>query len=373
MKVTRDEIFKAVEDTINAGDRVPQIKISGHNSPEHFVARLTDVDLAKLDPLNMFKGVSANDYAVRMSMLWSTIFWKIGEQILKVGNYRTPFRSFFEPMNLGTDIEELAPRIKDPIDRNSLSNSALFTNYVTNYDSFYHRINHFDVFATTYSNAEIARIATSWDYLTHFVNAELENIEKSVNTYLHRIAKAAISSQYLAGGMASIQIAPITDTDSAQNAAIAINTVINNFGVEPSSDYIGYNLNANNPAPIVDVAISDPVMVIRSDIASSIQFRTAMNTYFGAESKFLKDWIVVRDFETTVSSDIDITPGYTPVTSNTDIMAVVLERDAFIYRIKEYGAYNFDNVATLKTSVFHHLDVMANISDRRKAVAIVAN
>ncbi len=367
-----NNVKQAFCDIVNT-NRATKIKLSEHTTPEQAVNRLSSEDLAKFDCLGMFKGISANNYAVKMSMLWTSLFWKIGEQILIVGNYLTPFEKFYKELQVGGDIEEVTPRIKDGLDRNSLSNSALFTNYVTQYDSFYHRINQFKVFASTYDQYEIARISNSWDNITNMLNAELENIIKSSSVYLNDLSKNALATQYLAGGMHTISLNAMTNEFDIKKNAVIINNTIDEMKLEATNKFIPFNLNSNNTTPIRDIATSDIYFVATAELLNNVEFMTTLNTYFQGSShndKFKLNTIKVVDFPTSISSDIEITPGYTPVSSPKKLVGILIEENGFIFRQKSIGTYNFDNAATLKTSIFRHLDAVANISDRRKVVAL---
>lgn len=374
MKLTNvTEVKQAFENIVNEG-RHTKIKLGDKISPSQAMERLTAEDLNKFDVFNSYKGISANSYDVKMSMLWTSLFWKIGEQILIVGQFITPFSRFYKELEVGADIEELAPRIKQGIDRTTLSNSALFTNYITQYDSFIHRINQFKVFASTYDQYEIARISNTWTTLTSMLNSELENILKSSGTYLHRLSKNALSTQYLQGGMDFIEISPIVDKTTAEQGAIAINNTMDEMSLEPTSKYIPFNRNANNATPIEDVSTSNFVLIATADILNNIEFLTHLNTYFdksGNNGRYSFNVIKVTDFNNAISADIDVTPGYTPLVSPKKLKAVLIEENGLIFRQKNIGTFNFDNAATLKTTTFHHIDAMANVSDRRKCVAFV--
>lgn len=373
--LTVDKVIEHAQVIINEG-RLSPIKIMPGSEPPSIINKLTSEDCARIDAnaLNMYRGISANNYNVRASLLWSSLFWKIGEQILIVADFNSPFSKFYQELEVGADIEEVAPRVKDGLDRQTLANSALFTNYVTQYDSFYHRINQFKVFATTYDQYEIARISNTWSNVTNMLNAELQNIILSASDWLHRHSKNALCTQYLSGGMDSISLGNITDRDSAETAAIAMNSAMDAMTIELTTDYIPFNRNSNNTDKTIrDIATSNLVLFSTADLLNNIHFRTSLNTYFGKEwqnDKFAGDVVKVVNWEQTISPDIQVTPGYTTLPSPGTILGFIAERNALIFRKKIIGTFSFDNVATLRTSAFHHLDCMADISDRRKVVAL---
>lgn len=377
MKVDQKLVRTTLQDIINEG-RPTKVEITGNREFSEIAKTLTNEDIRRIDSnnLNMYQGVSANNYAVRASLLWTTLFWKIGEQILIVADFNSPFSNFYQELEVGADIEEIAPRVKEGLDRQTLPNSAILTNYVTQYDSFYHRINNFRVFATTYNQYEIARISNTFANVTNHLNAELQNVLLSASNYVHKLSKNALTTQYLSGGMHSINIGNITDTTTAENAAIAMNNAMDAMTIELNQENIPFNLNSNNPdRTIEDIATSDLVLIAKSSLLNNIHFRTSINTYFGKEwanDKFAGNVIKVGDWSNTISSEIDVTPGYTPPTNPGEVQGFICERNALIFRRKIIGTFQFDNAATLMTSAFHHLDIMANVSDRRKIVALVS-
>lgn len=377
MKITKNEVKQKFLDIVNEG-RARKVVLSDKTTPSQAMERLTPEDLAKFNALGMFNGISSNNYNVKMSMLWTSLFWKIGEQILIVGNYVTPFQNLYKDLEIGGDIEEIAPRLKNGIDRQALSNSALFTNYVTQYDSFYHRINQFKVFASTYDQYEIQRISNSWDNLTNMLNAELENIIKSSSVYLNDLSKNALVTQYLAGGMDSITLEPLNSEFNIKKNAVTVNTIIDDMQLEANTKYIPYNKNANVGTTLIkDLATSPIYLVATAELLNNIEFMTTLNTYFQGTSendKFKLNVIKVSEFPTSTSPDIEVTPGYTEISgaqAKKKVLGFLIEENAFIFRQKSIGTFNFDNAATLKTSIFRHLDALANISDRRKVVALI--
>ena len=173
MNITGKVLRETTEKIINEGRKGAQFKINELTTPRQLLDKLPADALEKFGHVLQYRGIYSADYTVKFSALWSTLFWKIGEQILKVGAYQSPFDRFWKPLEIGGDIEEYTPRIKDSFDRQGLSNSAILSNYITKYDSFFHRINQLRVFASTYDQYEIARISVSWDNLANNINAEI--------------------------------------------------------------------------------------------------------------------------------------------------------------------------------------------------------
>lgn len=383
MRLTTKQVISTLESAINEG-RARKVSINPLSSPATVVNRMSVEDTNRLVKFLGYEGISANTYDAKASIMWTALFYKIGEQLEKVGFYKSPFEQFYMPLTVGLDIEEFAPRIKDGIDRDTLSNSALFTNYTTNYDSYYHRVNQFKVFATTYNSNQIRMISNSWDALTSTVNAELANLDKSYNTFIQDISKASLGTAYASGQVDTVTIPNIVTNDDAAAAAVTINSVVDTMRIEPNELYIPWNRNNSVGAPLAtgnkikDVAGSDIVVILRADIANNVTFRTTLNTYFAGifeenNLTFSKNLLKVDSLPNVVDTRIGVTPGYSAVAANKlkELKGFICERDSFIFRKYEQGTFEFNNAATLNTSIFRHVDLLADISDRRKVCAIV--
>ena len=110
----------------------------------------------------------------------------------------------------------------------------------------------------------------------------------------------------------------------------------------------------------------------------NVTFRTTLNTYFAGifednNLTFSKNLLKVDSLPNIVDTRIGVTPGYSAVAANKlkELKGFICERDSFIFRKYEQGTFEFNNAATLNTSIFRHVDLLADISDRRKVCAIV--
>lgn len=385
---SKADIIGLVEQGINSGRTGTKIKIDGRSTPATVASRLSPSDLESLAKFSGYEGVALNNYTNRASILWGTIYYKLAEQINIVGSYNSPFTKFYQDTPLGAYVEEIAARMKEPLNRDTLPNTALFTDYFTQYDTIQHEIKKHLVFSTTRSDADVARIVTTWDSFTNFINAELENLEKSIQAYIQSYSKGAFKFAYEAGQLETVAIPNITNETDAQDVLITINNLVNVMSLEPNDKYIPYNRNTDSTTrgKVKDVASLDNMMVIlRADLFDSAVFRTAVTHYFAGRFEspnelFSKNLILVDSFapDPTATNpitlaDYSITPGYSavPASKLKELKGIVCERNALIFRKKELGSLDWSNPSTLKTTVFKHIDLYAGISDRRKICALV--
>ena len=301
---SRADIIGLVEQGVNSGRVGTKVKIDGRSTPATVAERLSPSDLNSLVKFSGYDGIALNNYTNRASILWGTIYYKLAEQINIVGAYNSPFTKFYQDTPLGTYVEEIAARMKEPLNRDTLPNTALFTDYFTQYETIQHEIKKHLVFATTRSDAEVARIVTTWDSFTNFINAELENLEKSIQAYIQSYSKGAFKYAYEAGQLETVAIPNITNETDAQDVLITINNLVNIMSLEPNDKYIPYNNNTDSTTrgKVKDVASLDNMMVIlRADLFDSAVFRTAVTHYFAGRFEtpnelFSKNLILVDSF-----------------------------------------------------------------------------
>ena len=196
---SRADIIGLVEQGINSGRAGTKVKIDEHSTPATIASRLSRKDLESLVKFSGYEAINLNNFTNRASILWGTIYYKLAEQINIVGMYNSPFSKFYQDEALGVYVEEIAARMKEPLNRDNLNNSAILTDYFTQFDSFQHEIKKRLVFTSTRSDAEVARLVTTWDSFTNFINADLENLEKSIQYYIQNYSKGAFKSAYEAG------------------------------------------------------------------------------------------------------------------------------------------------------------------------------
>ena len=94
MNITGSLLRETTEKIINEGRKGAQFKINELTTPRQLLDKLPADALEKFGAILQYRGIYSADYTVKFSALWSTLFWKIGEQILKVGSYQSPFDRF---------------------------------------------------------------------------------------------------------------------------------------------------------------------------------------------------------------------------------------------------------------------------------------
>jgi len=109
MNITGSFLRETTEKIINEGRKGAHFKINELTTPRQLLDKLPADALEKFGHILQYRGIYSADYTVKFSALWSTLFWKIGEQILKVGSYQSPFDRFWKHLEIGGGYRGMRP------------------------------------------------------------------------------------------------------------------------------------------------------------------------------------------------------------------------------------------------------------------------
>lgn len=312
--------------------------------------------------------VSQNgQYAVKQSILWTNLFWRIASDTIGRVIYGSKFSRFNIEMPMGGDLAEEFIRLKSPQDRTQLSNSDLLNDYIDDVDIAIHRINHLERFATTFLENEGRKVFQSWDTLQSFISAAIDNLQQSYNVNTDRQIMQMIVDGYAAGQIQALQL----PTDSDTKAAF-LNTHWDNFTIEASGDYVGWNLNSNASAnELENISQNPPYLIIEAGLMRNIEFLQALNLYFtraeGNNNDLFSRVIKVKQFPNP-SPTITPDTGYTAVAAPAKIRAMFMDEDFLKYLTQFKITTDFQNAATLKSNVYIHYDNLLSFSPFKQAV-----
>lgn len=355
----------ADKDKVSAGDLVkPLAETMGVNTKLPLNEALYNANLK-----NVRGAIDVNgNYMPKQSVLWSNLFWRIAEDTVERAIYNSKFSIFSKPMDVGGDLAEDFIRIKKPQDRTQLSNSDLLVDYVDTIDIAIHRVNHMERFATTFLETEARKVFQSWETLQSFIAACIDNLQQSYEINTDRQILQELVDGYAAGEINARQLA----TDSAAKA-IQLNTVWDEFTIEASPDFVGYNLNSNSGTnKIENISQRQPYLIIEAEMMRNIEFLDALSLYFtrvnGNNNDLFSRVIKIKKFP---SPSATITPGdgYTAVTDPKQIRAMLVDEDFIKYRTQFKVTSEFQNAATLKSNVYVHYDNLISFSPFMQGIA----
>lgn len=353
------------DNTIKAGELVkPLAATLGVDTTLPLNEALNKADLSHLKAAPIQNG----NYQVKQSILWTNLFWRIAEDTISRASYSSKFNIFNKTLEMGGDLAEEFIRIKKPQDRTQLANSDLLVDYVDEVDIAIHRVNHLERFATTFLESEGRKVFQSWDTLQSFIASAIDNLHQSYEINTDRQIMQELVDGY-AGGMINALALP---TDPAPRAAY-LNTVWDNFTLEPSPDFVGWNLNSNSGTnKIENISQSAPYLIIESGLMRNIEFLNALNLYFtrvnGNNNDLFTRVIKVKEFPNP-SDTLSPIAGYTELTQPKKIRAMFVDEEFIKYRTQFRVTTEFNNAATLKSNVYIHYDNLISFSPYKQGVA----
>lgn len=315
------------------------------------------------------------DYKTKQSVLWQNLIWRIGKDIISKSNANNLFSVFEKPMPVGGDLQENHIRLKNSLDRTTLSASSLFESYVDIIDVAWHRLNVQEVIPTTYREAEIQKIVSTWDVLTAEIAAIVGNIEDSYNAIMTVKTKQMLYDGYATGQIRNKEL----DFSAGKNSIAQLLADWDEMQLEPSGDFVGYNLNTKANGVIANRSKAIPYLIITAEAARQLDIYNTLELHFGKTPSTLDNAndiysrvIKVKDFPNTVSDNtVPDGTAYTPPSPVKTPVAFLVDED-FIHYYKQLDIRtSWRNEMTLNVLVAKHYDVLLSFSPFKPACCYV--
>lgn len=326
--------------------------------------------------LIMPMGFDLNTYSVKQSILWTNLIWRIGKDILKNTVFTTPIGRFVQNMDTGGDIQEVFINLKDVIDRNTLSNSDLFTMFPDDIKAAWHRINKQWAIPTSYREAEIRKVVVNWDTLTTYVGTIVANLPNSFEFALHNHFKNMLFDYYDSGMMEAVLI-PV-----GGDLVPILNNIIDDFRTEPNTRYTSYNITTAPPAePAITICRNTPLLIAFNDVIRTTEFQHALELHFGRQfdtgnsnQDYARNIIMLNrtDFPNTRSADFVPNPLYSNAPRQTGRIEGFLLDTNTIFLYSQFNLMlSFLNVMTLNVQQVLHTDLLMSLSPFSKMTALI--
>jgi hypothetical protein len=375
---------------------------------------------------DLTKGRSAalNNYEVRQSIIWVNLIWRIGEVLLERATFNSPFQRFIKQMPVGGDIQEIFINYKPGLFRSTLQNSDLFTDFIDDVKTAYHRMNWDKVFPTTYRDDHGRLVFHDWDTLTNFITAVVANLQLRYQVDFNEANKQSLTNLIMTGQIESIVTPRITDNEGntieqgLSDYVVRLLTISDDFMTEPSPRNIGANLSTNTTSPVLNICPQIPLILLFNDELRMTELYKALELHFGmnflsgnSNQDFMRniirlnklDWpLDVVPLSPVFAQDPQaeaITNGYAnaPTSINwneyredggffsnlipsayrnsigvdmTRLRAIIIDPEALILRKKFDIQLTFQNIITLAITQAFHTDMTISFSPFKKAVAI---
>lgn len=198
---------------------------------------------------------------------------------------------------LGKNIEEIytnpaTGEVFDP------TGSKLLNRNIPDTKAIYHAMNRQGMYKATVSKAQLVQAFKSYQALEQLLNSIVNSIYSGDNLDEFILMKNLLSSAITGGKLKTVDVASVTDTDSAKAFVKAIKTV--GQGMEfPSSTYNSYydiNKDTDSNPVITWTPINNQVLILRNDIAVDIDVELLAKAFNVSYTDLKQRTLIVDSF-----------------------------------------------------------------------------
>ena len=324
----------------------------------------------------------SHPYVPSASLLWGNLIRRIGLDILKSTNFKSQFGPFVQQLDTGADVMETFINLKKEINRNSLSNSDLFTMFPDDIKTSVHTVNREWVFVTDYRDAEIRKVVATWDTLTNFVQTIIKNLSNSFEFSYQNHVKQLFFDYWYNGCLDSEVVTdPRTSSIAAGEFVAKLNTLVTKFVTEPSKNNIIYNnLLVSDPKPVIGRCENVPLIVTFNEMIRPTEMQTALSLHFGqlfvsgnSNQDFMKN-LIKLELDLFPNTKVETIPNFkgTPLAGKTPI-AFVFDPAIFQFYTQFTILLDFINAVTMNTKQTLHTDLVLSLSPFEKGAVLAIN
>lgn len=199
---------------------------------------------------------------------------------------------------LGKNIEEIYvnPVTGDTFDP---TGQTLLQQNIPDTLAIYHSMNRKGKYKVTVSHAQLVTAFTSYEALEKLLNTIINAMYSGDNLDEFLLMKELVASAISGGKVVTMSVAPVTDSTTAKDFVKAVKTI----GLDmtfPKSDYNKYyDINSDiegvNPC-ITWAPMEDQVLLIRGDIATSVDVELLAQAFNMSYAEFKQRMIIVDSF-----------------------------------------------------------------------------
>lgn len=206
---------------------------------------------------------------------------KIAMTIVHNKTFRNPLAVLKKgSMPLGKNIEEIYTNpvtgtIYDP------SGADLLKRAIPDTKSIYHQMNRQGKYKATVSKAQLMQAFTSYQALERLLNNIVNSIYSGDNLDEFMLMKELFASALDGGKLKSIEVADVTNQETAKDFVKAIRTVGQSM-VYPSSNYNAYyDINKDTDAkPVITwTPMENQVLIMRNDVSVNVDMEILANAF----------------------------------------------------------------------------------------------
>lgn len=279
---------------------------------------------------------------------------KIIFQLIERKMWRSPLAGLRgEQMPLGTDIEDVHtnPAKAQPYDGTEKGMAEILKMFEPDTASAYYRLNRQDKYPVTINNEQLRGAFTSWGKLNQLIDQIVDSLYNGCTIDEFNYTKNLVSDAVTAGKVVTMSaVAPVDRATGMQFLKMLRNTSV--LFTFPSTKFNSYQLNGGTRNPRTNwCPIEDQVLLLTADVATEVGVDVLADIFHLDFANYLTSPIIVDQF------------------GNTDVLAVLADRKAFIIMEQLRQFRTFNNGSSLSWQYFYHAWDLFAISTFRNMVA----
>lgn len=261
-----------------------------------------------------------------------------------------------ETMPLGWDVEDIHtnPAQAEAYDGGETGMADLLKMHAPDVASVYHRLNRQDKYPVTINNDQLRGAFTAWNKMEDLIGSIIDSLYTGCTIDEFKYTKQLVSDAVAANRIQVRNVPDVVDEASGKNFMKVLRSLSLMFTF-PSTNFNAYRLIGGTSDRMTWAPISDQIIIIRGDVASSIGVEV-LSTLFNVQyADYLARNIIVDDF------------------NDNDTLAVLADRRAFIIMEQLRQFRSFSNAAALNWQYFYHAWDLFSLSPFRNMVALKKN
>lgn len=264
------------------------------NASEQYQERVPEATKTNITEV----GSAIMSYAVTENEFLSALVNKIAMTIVRNKTFRNPLAILKKGgVPLGKNIEEIytnpaTGKVYDPTGTNLLSREIPDTKAI------YHSMNRQGVYKATVSKSQLVSAFTSYSALEQLLNSIVNSIYSGDNLDEFLLMKNLLSSAIEGGKLKTVEVANITDTDTAKSFVKAIKTVgqAMQFPSENYNSYYDINKATDSKPVITWTPLENQILILRNDISVDIDVELLAQAFNVSYTDLQQRTLIVDSF-----------------------------------------------------------------------------
>ena len=217
-------------------------------------------------------GSAIMSYQATENEFLSALVNKIAMTIVRNKTFKNPLSVLKKGgVPLGRNIEEI---FTNPAKGTNFDPTGvdLLGRVIPDTKAIYHDMNRQGKYKVTILKAQLIQAFTSYSKLEQLLNSIVNSIYSGDNLDEFMLMKNLFASAIVGGKMKTVDVAPITDANSARAFVKAIKTVGQNMTFPSENFNTYYDINqANDPNPVITwTPLENQVLILRNDVSVDI-------------------------------------------------------------------------------------------------------